>query len=390
MEAFRPQSESNWCPRHEGYFVPCPICAGEAGLTAPEALEPETYRARMEQGEGETKLAEFGFATVSSEKHPDRNEDAVGIYPEEQIFAVFDGLGGRVAGVVASRVAQSELIQKYKEAQTIARHAQGKEEIERQWQSVVASNVLITEDETQTNADYQMIRNRELVEAQERVEALKLPLEVKHEAIAISEALIELSKEVRAQSKSDPSFKGMASTVAGVKLFEANSRRFAIFFSVGDSEAYLERARSGVIVPAVSSDGQLEHMTARKRVNTVEAEQAIRRVQAARAGGKKEAPADTALYEAKFFVVMQSLGQKDEVIPHISIWELAPGDRIALTTDMISDNDRGSRWQARVRNRTTESLQEVAAGTIFDAVQGVKQREGKGWDDGTAMIIEAK
>ncbi len=48
---------------------------------------------------------DFAQESVASEKHPDRNEDAVLINPREGFFGVFDGMGGHSSGEVASQTA---------------------------------------------------------------------------------------------------------------------------------------------------------------------------------------------------------------------------------------------------------------------------------------------
>lgn len=52
---------------------------------------------------------EVGFETLPSERHPDRNEDAVLIDEKKRLFGVFDGLGGHAAGDLAADLAMKSI-----------------------------------------------------------------------------------------------------------------------------------------------------------------------------------------------------------------------------------------------------------------------------------------
>ena len=422
---FSPENLSGIC-RKCGNFLPCPNCiSGESGKvgeptnkqhdTIPdltlelgadlveepeeildlthEAIEvKEGYRDRMEQGGGKTKLVEFGWATTSSEKHPERNEDSVGIYEDQNMYAVFDGLGGAAAGNVASEKSRDELGQKVAEARTMI-YAHDKLQLVKKWEEVMIDNALVRDEGSDNISDLQAIRAREINEARTYHETLNLPQEVKNEAIAISDALKELSGDVKNSGEAQAELKGMGSTVSGVKIVETDDgRRFGIFFSVGDSAAKIERASNGTIVEAVVAETILEHLIAREMVTQVNAELAVQKVKARDAGDKNVVVTtqDQALYDARFYQVAQYLGHAKPIKPRIKIWELRDNDRITLTTDLIDDNDLKGKSETRLRDRTDEPLEEIAAGTIDDAVGEIDSKTGKGWDDGAVVAIEVK
>lgn len=53
---------------------------------------------------------DFAQESIASEKHPDRNEDAVLINPREGFFGIFDGMGGHSSGEVASQTARDYVV----------------------------------------------------------------------------------------------------------------------------------------------------------------------------------------------------------------------------------------------------------------------------------------
>jgi protein phosphatase len=121
------------------------------------------------------------FASISSEKHPERNEDVVLADREHGTFAVFDGVGGRAAGETAARLASAVI--------------------------------------------------------QEQLRGEPTPS-------AIETALLQANKAVFEKSKEEPALKGMAATASVVKIKQTpEGERKAYIGNVGDSRIYLYRGR---------------------------------------------------------------------------------------------------------------------------------------------------
>lgn len=361
-----------------GNFTPCPLCVTEAGPQKPEKAEKkEAWEERMEIEKIETPLFEGAFATTAAESHAERNEDALGVYSEENTIVVYDGMGGMGAGDVASQTARDAFVGRLKEAQTMVQHTLKPEELAARWEGVVKSNALVPEEEAGTKTKLAEIRDQEIRKAQEQLEALNLPNAVKQEAVAISDALKEVSSDVQTAGKAAKEQAQMQTTAVGVKIMKVDGRNFGVFFSVGDSEAHLERTRTGAIVQATKSDSPLDY--------ALEAEM-ITETMAANLD-------NPAIRDARFKGCLQGLGQKEELVPRVMVWELEPGDRIQLSSDGLGDQDLKERWKETLRGRKDEPWEEVAPQLIRGAMEGAKnpeEKSKKGGDDITVATLEIK
>lgn len=361
-----------------GNATGCGACIEEA-----EQLERrEAYRKRLEVQTVDQPLFSGALSTLSSETHPEHNEDTIGVY--EDAVVVFDGAGGHLSGEAASHMARDTFEQKLVEARTMARSEilQAGQELDTRWKEIVESGSLVTEKDAEERARFREIRDREIAAAHTQLEALNIPDEIKREAIAISRALKALSEEIafaaqaldHGKSDTEREYKGMATTAAGIRVIEARGRRFGICFSVGDSEVYLERASTGAIVRATKSDNALEHLLERGIVPRHAANDL----------------SNPAIRDARFSGVSQLLGQEGAPTPRIMIWELFPRDRFILASDGLTDMDLQERWKETLRNRRGESWSEVAPKLIDGAMEGYFAKEGKRGDDVTVAIGEIK
>jgi len=83
----------------------------------PRGAPPQEREGSEESFESASNI-EFSVGTIASEEHPERNEDAVLSMPDEKVFGVFDGMGGREGGQEASKIAE-ETVRKILEQREI-------------------------------------------------------------------------------------------------------------------------------------------------------------------------------------------------------------------------------------------------------------------------------
>ncbi|MBI4133157.1 protein phosphatase 2C domain-containing protein [Candidatus Uhrbacteria bacterium] len=369
----------------------------------PEAPRPEGERLPEREIDTELRRAEIyelkgalfegAAATLASRDHAERNEDSFGHYPEVDIEAVFDGVGGHLAGEVASQFARDRLLHHYEHARTLveAMNAEGQRDA---WQHVIEGNSMIGAQEIQPSAskggasDPQLetrseasrarlkkIREKTVQTLTEYFEDLNPPPSVKQEAAVLYLGLRNLSEEIRDEGKRRDK-RGMASTATGVKLIRTpDGHRFGIFWSVGDSDAFLERAGTGEVVRAVKNDNMLDGLVERQSVTREQAEHFAD---------------DPFLRRARFNLVSQALGMEDDPTPRIMIYELEPGDRFLLATDGLGDNDLEGRFTTTLVQKQGGSWMRRAEAVTRSAVRGIAQSEGKGWDDITVVTGEVK
>lgn len=342
-------------------------------------LEPSHEIIPGSRRDKEIKTEEFetphiiaSASTIASANHPERNEDAYLVDRDEELIAVFDGVGGALAGDEASRLARDLLPIFYKRSKNKTRSL-SRAECDHVWHEIILSNSYVTEEDAATQEKHQKIFEEDIARAKELMDSL--PEEIKLEAMAIYLALQELSKEILNRAIGDKKLKGMSTTASGIKFIETKEgRQFAISWGVGDSDVWIERAQTGETFRAVKTDNALEILLGRKTL-------------------KREETADLsnpAIRRYRFAGMSQFLGYAPGIIPHITIWEIFPGDRFILNTDGVSDNDLEERYKTKVRNRKNEPWSRTTQEIITTTNEFINRGVGKGPDDATIIVGEFK
>lgn len=290
----------------------------------------------MTAPEGEGTTLEVGAASVPSDTHRTRNEDAWFALPERGFFGVFDGMGGHAAADVAARIAAEE------------------------------------------------------------VQEVLLPLapDTEPEAVAdtLRDALFSADVAIRAeaQSRGDPRGMGTTAVVAilrpsfakasgGLRRRDADAWS-AIIGWAGDSRALLLPAESRALRVLTLDDGVV-------RLHAASVASA-RKVQAA-LGTAVDSRA-LSLRERDFFlerhVLLQALGTS---LRHVHIGEhtLGAWDTLLLVTDGVHDN-LTDREIAAVARRGS-SAQEIASRLMAAARHRSRDREHLRAkpDDMTAVVL---
>lgn len=212
--------------------------------------------------------------SVASERHPERNEDAMLVMQERSIFGVFDGIGGYAGGDKASRIAKD-----------------------------IVGRTLQRLPERPTLQQAQTAVSHSLMEA--------------HEAV-----LNEGEKEMN----------NMATTASLLLMWNGpGEERKAIIGNVGDSRVYLLRERK---LEQVTIDDNGVHLSlpnendARqlqaKLNNTVDPERELTRNEQDLFHSRNE--------------ITQALGFSEPIEPRITTIDLLPNDRLLVCSDGISDN----------------------------------------------------
>lgn len=234
---------------------------------------------RVGRIEGEERKSKIGFRLgekTSAKEGFEKNEDAVLTMPEQGVFGIFDGMGGRQAGEIAAR----------KTCEFVRR-------------------------ETERISD---------------------ELSVEKLGKKMAQILIEASKAILAMSKADAKLRGMGTTASVVKLVEdANGQRFGVIANVGDSRVYVQHL-DGTLEQITLDDGVIREVCE-------DDEKDARRVQKKLSNytGEGELDRDERFILENRRFLSQSIGSWEDVEPRIDIVPVKPGERFIIVSDGISD-----------------------------------------------------
>ena len=277
---------------------------------------PEPASKPEAEPEKEVRLA-VSAESIASEEHLERNEDAMLVMEKKGVFAVFDGLGGRAAGDYASQ--------------------RTKRFVER---TVVSS---FSDTMSQEEASRMM-----------------------------AHVLQKASEMLHRESMENDAMKDMGTTVSLVKILEeAGGTQKAIIGNVGDSRVYI-----------LHQDGTLEQITLDdsyvREMFPNEAE--ARAVQKKLSGAVYPAALsdDESLCYRKRNILTQYIGQAS-IQARMHMAELAPGDRILITSDGVHDNLTDDEM---AKLRTAKELVDAAQQRSREGSERSKP------DDMTAIVIE--
>lgn len=306
-----------------------------------DAVKPDTL-GKVSEKPGRMPLT-FSHYSVVSENHS-RNEDRVLVDRERGLAAVFDGVGGSVAGDIASRMAAYSIRQSWKQV----------------FQQAHQGNGIAAILEPGDCLDLPATLLRLVEEAHERIRT-------KGRKQASKGALQEL-------------IDGPATTVAVVAFCRqpGEDGYLMTYAHVGDSRIYLLRGEDS-LRPLTRDDGFLSILLDEQIIND---EDALRIEQATEADQLSEAEQE---YFDRRNGITQALGDPQPPTIHCDQIAIRPTDRILLCSDGIHDNLTNGELEAilRMGARTT-----VARDLVHQAVNRSQQDVLRSKaDDMSAVVI---
>jgi protein phosphatase len=266
-----------------------------------------------------------GAASLPSDTHRTRNEDAWFVLPERGFFGVFDGMGGHAAAEVAARIAAEE-----------------------------AQDVL-----------------------------LPLAPQTEAEAIAdtVRDALFSADAAIRAEAQSRGDPRGMGTTAVMAVLRQRDAEAWsAIIGWAGDSRALLLPSGSRTLQVLTLDDGVVR-LHASSLVSARKAQAALGTAVDSRTLSLRERD-----FFLERHVLLQALGTS---LRHVHIGEhaLGSGDTLLLVTDGVHDNltDR----EIAATTRRGAKAQEIASHLTAAARNRSRDREHLRAkpDDMTAVVL---
>jgi serine/threonine protein phosphatase PrpC len=256
---------------------------------------------RLQQPTKEQLPVVVEYATFRHAKNnPDQDADLD--FPERNLFAVADGVGGRKRGDLAAKSACASLQKAWEDAKP----------------------------DTEMSVDGVV----------ERME----------------QSVLGAHQTILSEAAGDDEKKGMSTTLTAVKLWQGpNGERKAIFAWVGDAQGAIQRA-DGTLEQITRDDDLIRHsINDQKRV--IELQRKMRNATRWDELSDKLIPLDTPLRipidgkvsiftrfsERHFFayrsIVSQCLGGQMDIMVNIVVAEIQPGDRIVLATDGETDSN---------------------------------------------------
>ncbi len=238
------------------------------------------------------KLLPFTFAqySIACERHPERNEDHLIADARTGLAAVFDGVGGSVAGDLASQVA--------------ARVTRKK------WNETLQTHLKVRQAQTLLEHD----------------DVINLPA-------LLQQVILDADEQVRTEGARRAGTDDLATTVALAVFtrYPDHSGYVMTFAHVGDSRIYLLHEREP-LKRLTSDDGLLTKLVE----NQLLSDQDALRID------QTFLSEDLSDIEFNYFRrrggITQAVGGPIPISIHISQTTISPGDRVLLCTDGVHDN----------------------------------------------------
>ena len=296
-----------------------------------ESLDPKTIRkpgspdpnARIENKE---LILDSAFRTEQSKNHK-TNQDRVLLVPQNGLFAVFDGVGGKPAGEVASRIACEEILEYFKQCNT-------------------GKGVTLEE-----------IKDM------------------------ISGALLFANHAILGNIQGNPGRKEMATTATVVKIYTDNEgETWGVVGYVGNSRLYL-LDDDGFQQITVDDDAIAEAQEGGS-INKESADKIREKIDnAENEGGLGEDGVALSYWNSKN-QISKALGWNGS--PTIKVFRIKKGSKIVITCDGINDNLVMARIEQIILENQTAG--EIASGLLGEAVKVSKSRTFRSHEDDMSVV----
>jgi protein phosphatase len=274
----------------------------------------------------------------ASEKHPQINEDCIFVDEQTCLAAIFDGVGGRGTGTVATRIAVQA--------------------IQNNWNSTLieAQGATIHDDMSRRNHLHSLIKavNAQIYAAGEKYSKNEAP----------------------AKTTSKPP----SATAAFVQLYRSEENSYSMTYAhVGDCRIYLLRKKER-FCRLTEDEGYCQFLARKGEI----AQDEIMNID--------QATSSEVLSEKEIYIfqrrnkIIQALGWKGEITAQIEQQTLSPGDCILLCTDGIHDNLTDHEIKILLKGGNPEQIAE----DIVNAALQCACKEGylrAKHDDMSAIII---
>ncbi|HEY7418368.1 MAG TPA: protein phosphatase 2C domain-containing protein, partial [Ktedonobacteraceae bacterium] len=256
------------------------------------------------------KKSLFTFArySIPSERHPERNEDSLIADQRHGLVAVFDGVGGSVAGEVASQIAAHVM--------------------KRGWQKALKNQPKDVQNNLGPYDD------------------LDVPSMLEQLAIdAHKEIRLDSEKKAFGLAERSPWQDDQATTLAAAILIKQNETDAYVltYAHVGDSRIYLLCANDSI--KRLTNDDSI--LTELVKSDDIEEEEALYIDQATDANELSEL--EYICFQQRNGIT-QALGDAQSPEVHTGQAQLYPGDRLLLCTDGIHDNLTDVEIETTIRN----------------------------------------
>jgi len=298
---------------------------------------------KEEKREAERTAYRIFQETVPSERHPERNEDALLINKEKGVFGVFDGVSSGGGGEVASRLA-SQAVEEF------------------------------------------LSKSPEVLSKEEAQESVEKALQYAHQ-------------KIEEYKKDHPEYAAMSTTASAVKIYKnAKNERLATVGHVGDSRIYVLR-KNGELAALTLDDNFALQIVRLSYANELEGEWAAQKLQKkfSEVVDLSSLTPEEQYQYSKRNIITQAVGSQT-IKPFVRSFHLEPGDVIVLTSDGAHDNETDSDMERIIRASLAQgkdAAQELVAQAQVRSRELIKTPDGQEKkhprakkDDMSALVVE--